>query len=709
MEVFGAAPHHDVLVLLVQMTVLLLTARLLGELAQRWGQPSVVGEILAGIVLGPSLLSGFVPEIGDYLVPHNETQGHLLEMVGLIGVMFLLLITGLETDLALIRSQAKSAAGVALGGLILPLLMGFALGELIPTDLLANPEDRFVFSLYLAIAMAISAIPVVAKVLMDLHLTRRDVGQTIIAAAMIDDTTGWILLSVVISLASGAAITVGGVAESILSVLGFMAVSFTLGYWLVRRLLRFTQTRIQSREKILSLVMILTFAWGALSQALNLEAMLGAFVMGILFSQMPALDSEIVHRIESITLGIFAPIFFAIAGLKVNIRSLFEPELLLVSFAVILVAVICKVAGIYIGARTIGGSDHWTALFYGAGLNARGSMGIIIANIGLTLGLLTQDMFSIIVLMAVTTSLMAPAGLRWALRHIQMESQEIERLRREEMNKDNIVANIHRVLLPLRLRENRSSAQQVEARLLDCLNHNNRLALTLMTITTEDARGQAFLNEVSQMFPQQEISKKIIASDQPADAILAEVKKGYDLLMLGASERQNDAQSLFTPVVDTLVRLAPAPTMIVHAPQNTEIWQPQKILIATTGSLAGRRAAQLGFALAANTGCEVIILKVVRQNNGIASELEERQLRIAHEIVADLEELGQLMGVFANGEVEIGAEPEATIVETARKRQVNLIILGTNVRPSSASLYLGPKVERILNDAHCPVVVFNSI
>lgn len=712
MEVFGAAPHHDILVLLVQIAVLLFTARLLGEAAQRLGQPSVVGEILAGIVLGPSLLSGLIPEVGEYIVPHNETQGHLLEAIGLIGVMLLLLITGLETDLALIRSKARSAIGVSVGGLSLTLLSGFILGELLPEKMVAHPDDRFVFSLFLAIALAISAIPVVAKILMDLHLTRRDVGQTIIASAMIDDTTGWILLSVVISLASGAAITVGGIAESIGRVLGFMAISFTLGYWVVRRLLRFTQANIQSRDKLLSLVIILAFAWGAISQALELEAMLGAFVMGIIFSLMPALDSEVVHRIESITLGIFSPIFFAIAGLKVNIRNLVEPDLLAVLLAVITVATIFKILGIYLGARFIGRSDHWTAIFYGAGLNARGSMGIIIANIGLGLGLLTQDMFSIIVVMAVFTSLIAPFGLRWALRNIQMDEREQERLRREAMNRDNTIANVHRVLLPIRLRENPSPAQQIEARLLDCLGEN--LSLTLMSVATNDSNGQEFLTRLSQLFTQKDVSRKIVNSSHPTDAILDEMKKGYDLLVLGASERQPNAESLFTPVADTLVRLSPAPTIIVHSPQNPNPdWTPKHILVATTGSVAGKRAAQLGFALASNSGGEVVILKVVQKDkdSGYLTPLEftERQLNIAHEIVDDLEEMGQLMGVNADGEVEIGANPEATIIEVARKRHVDLIILGTNVRPSSASLYLGPKVEQILRRASCPVVVFNSI
>jgi Kef-type K+ transport system membrane component KefB/nucleotide-binding universal stress UspA family protein len=714
---FTAASHHDVLVLIVQIAVLLFTARMLGELAQRLGQPSVVGEILAGIVLGPSCLSGLFPFVEEWIVPQSQVQGYLLEVIGLLGVIFLLLITGLETDLILIRQQARSALGVAAGGLILPLVMGFALGQFIPEDLLGKPDQRFVFSLYLAIAMAISAIPVIAKVLMDLNLTRRDIGQTIIAAAMLDDTTGWILLSIVIGLASGEAINAGHVAESVLSVVGLMAVSFTIGQWIVQRLMVYVENRISSRDKILSLVVLMTLMWSAISQALHLEALLGAFLMGIIFSQMPRLDAEVIHKIESMALGIFAPVFFAIAGLKVNLLNLLKPDLILAGTAVIVVAIFCKVIGVYSGARWIGKSDHWTALFYGAGLNARGSMGIIVATIGLNLGLIHQDMFSLIVLMAVITSVLAPAMLGYTLSRVRIDAQEQDRLRRETLNKDNIIANVHRVLLPVRARPDMADRPTwvIEARILERLTANSNLALTLMTVTAENNEGkhQEFLNHVGELFALKDLTKKVALSEQPADAILDEVKKGYDLLILGASERRPDAANLFTPVIDTLVRLSPCPTIIVHGPQITTDWNPRRVLVATTGSVAGRRAAQLGFRLVDGVDGEVIILKVVERSLQTPVlyqniHLEERELGIAHEIVDELEEMGRLFKVHTIGQVKIGVEPETTILQAASEEQADLIILGTNVRPGSERLYLGPRVERILLQTRCPVVIFNT-
>src|SRR5690625_6531674 len=148
MEIFSAAPHDDILMLVFQVAVLLLAARTCGEIAQRLGQPSVVGEILAGIILGPSLLSGLFPFIGDLVIPQNEVQGYLLELVSLMGAMFLLLLTGLETDIQLIRRHARTAISVSFGGIVVTFSSGFILGQYLPEFLLADPDQRLIFSLF---------------------------------------------------------------------------------------------------------------------------------------------------------------------------------------------------------------------------------------------------------------------------------------------------------------------------------------------------------------------------------------------------------------------------------------------------------------------------------------------------------------------------------------------------------------------------------
>lgn len=711
MTPFTAAPHHDVLVLLVQISVLLLVARALGEIAQRLGQPAVVGEILSGIVLGPSLLSSLAPGIGAWILPQTEVQGYLLEVVSLLGVMFLLLITGLETDLTLIRRKARTAAGASIGGILVTFTTGFVLGWNLPETLLATEGRRLVFALFVATAMAITAIPVIAKVLMDLNLMRRDVGQTIIAAGMSDDTIGWILLSVVAGLAAGESVTAGTVGGAVGSVLLFIVFSVTAGRWLVKRALDRVQDEVISRDRLLTLVVVMTFTWGAITQALNLEAVLGAFFMGILFGQMRRLPSEVVHRLESMTHGIFAPIFFAVAGLKVDVRGLFTPELLAIALLVILVASFGKVAGVYAGARLIGRTDHWTALSLGAGMNARGAMEIIVATIGLSLGILTQEMYSIIVLMAMATSLMAPPALRWALRHVVPEQQELDRLERERLAAGSRIAQVHRVLVPVRQRPGKAELEPIKRFALDRLGERSPLSITLFTVMPPGQRteGQAFVEELEVDSSGAEVTRKVVESNDPAGAILEEAAKDYDLLLLGATE-STGADSVFHPIVDELVRMAPCPTLVVRGAPTSEQWPPRHLIVPTNGSASSRAAAEVAFAMAAeNADAEVLIINVVEEPGTLPHlELRERLIDAGRRMVDDLAALGKSQGVRVRTAVHTGAAVEDVLIGAALAGSVDLILLGTDVRVGTGRLFLGPRVERILSASPCPVLVVNG-
>jgi len=713
MHTFSAAPHHEVLVVLLQLAVLLFAARSFGELAQRLDQPSVVGEIVAGILLGPSVLSSAFPVIGHWIVPQEEVQGYLLELVSLIGAMFLLLITGLDTDVPLIRRHARVALGTAAGGLIFPFASGFLLGSGLPDAFLADPSQRLVFALFVATAMSISAIPVIAKVLIDLNLMRRDIGQTIIAAGMCDDTTGWVLLSIVAGLARGQAVSAVSVLQAVGRVAIFMLVSFTVGRWLVKRATDFVQDEIASSDRLLTLITVLMFAWAALTQALNLEAVLGAFIMGIIVGQLPRVPDEVHEKLHSIALGVFAPIFFAVAGLKVNVVHLFTPSLMSITLLVIFTATIGKMVGAYVGARLIGGRDHWTALAFGAGLNARGAMEIIVATIGLSLGILTQDMFSIIVVMAMATSLAAPPALRWILQRVRPDEEELKRLRQEELVAGSLVAGIHRVLLPVRARAAITGAtQMIEARLLELMGRNTTLSITMLSVAPlgGSAAADTFLDTLVPLFTEQEVIKKVVEAPNAADVILDEAHKDYDLLILGAPEPDREPDALFTSMTDYLVRVSPCLTMVVQGGHCAPDWSPKRILVPTDGTVVAKHAAEIGFALAASASQDVMLLNVVARPNGYGRNRRiEAQLGIGYEIVQQLREHGESLGVHVRTDVRVGESAEAVILAVAEKNAVDLIILGTALRAGSERLFLGPGVERILKQAPCPVVVVNAL
>jgi Kef-type K+ transport system membrane component KefB len=704
LETFSAASHGEVLQLVIQIAVLLAAARFLGGLAQRIGQPAVVGEILAGVILGPSLLSGLVPWIGEWILPQTEAQGYMLEVVALIGVMLLLVITGLETDLALIRRRFGVALGVAVGGLVVPFVTGLALGFALPDSLLVDSADRTVFALFLATALSISAIPVLAKILMDLDLMRREFGQTVLAAGMIDDITGWTMLGVVTALASAEAITAGSVVLTVAMVAIFILATMTVGRFVVERGLGLIQDRFRGRDAILTLVVVLAFAWGAFTQALRLEPVIGAFAIGILFGRLPRLPTDVVHKLESMALAVFAPIFFAVAGLKVDIRSIFEPGLLFVAALVILIATFGKVVGAYIGARYFSGQDHWSALAYGAGLNARGAVEIIIATIGLSLGILTTEMFSIIVLMAVVTSIAAPAGLRYCLARVQPGDEEEVRLAREEVLKGSFLAGLKRVLIPVRPRIGQVGTQTIQAVLVARLGEARDISTTLLAVAGDQDRvlAGAYVNSLRAVFRDRGTTTRIVSSHDPVEAILHEAEADYDLLVIGTPTMSGSGEGVFGPVIDDLIKLSRTPTLVVRGENVPEEWVPTRILVPASSSTSSRNAADLAFAIAGSdavvTGVHVVT----------PSRLSGMRPNVALDVTAEFEILATRMGQHVQTEVREAEDVETGILDALVEFDADLLILGTSVRAGTTHLHLGPRVEYLTRLAPCPVVILNS-
>ncbi len=354
-------------------------------------------------------------------------------------MLLLLIVTGLEVDLSLIVRKARTAVGVSLGGIMVPFATGVGLGYLMPDDFVGHPGQRLEFALFMAVAMSISAIPVIAKVLMDLKLTRRDIGQITLAAAMTDDTIGWILLSVVAGLAAHGSVDLVTTMKCLVSAVLFVGIGLTAGPALVSRLLAWVDNLFPGPAAQLSTILTLAFAMAALTHSLGIEAVLGAFVTGIIAGEAPRLQSKVTEGLELIAAGLLAPIFFASAGLKVDLWGLLSFHVASVGLGVLAVACLGKFIGCYFGGL-VGGLSHWERLAMGSGMNARGAMEIIVATLGLSLGVLTTSSYSIIVCVAIVTSLLAPPMLRWTLSHVVMGPEEKARLERERLDEKKLRA-----------------------------------------------------------------------------------------------------------------------------------------------------------------------------------------------------------------------------------------------------------------------------
>ncbi|NUQ01853.1 MAG: universal stress protein, partial [Armatimonadetes bacterium] len=383
-----------------------------------------------------------------------------------------------------------------------------------------------------------------------------------------------------------------------------------------------------------------------------------------------------------------------------------------------------KALGAYLGARLAGRQPHWPATAFGAGLNARGGTDIIIATVGLTLGLISGPLYSVVVVQAMLASLLSPTALRWALRRVTPSSEELARLEAERQSARSLVGSLARVLVPIRppsptvgdAAPTIAATRAMEIGLLSSLSRRRSFQTTLFSVAAPGARAAAerYLGEVSATFSPLKPAAKVVEHRHPPEAVIAESQRNYDLMLLGAHVEPDHPDAVFDPVVDDLIRLATCPTLVVRGKPagQTMSWPPERILVRANGTRAARHAAEVAFALAGEAS-EVILLHVVVPRHDsyyldVADRYVERHLRIGHEIVGALAEIGRGAGVSVDHEVRVGRSEDAVILEVAQTRHVDVLVLGTHLRPASERLYLGARVERLLRDAACAVMVVNA-
>jgi Kef-type K+ transport system membrane component KefB len=414
---------HPLLILLLQMIVLLVGAVLLGRLAVRLGLPAVVGELMTGVLLGPSLLGATAPELAGWLLPATASQANLLDAVSQLGVLLLVGVTGMQLDLTLLRRRSRAAAPVGLFGIAIPLGLGFAVGYLMPATMLGAHDDRGVFALFLGVAMGVSAIPVIAKTLDDLGLLHRDMGQLTLTAATMDDAFGWLLLSIV----SAAAVTGVTLTQISLSVaytvllvpVATLAARPAVGWALWRA----SRSGESGTTGAVAVIVVLLGAAG--THALGLEPVLGAFVAGIL-AGASGIPNRLLAPLRTVVLGVLAPLFLATVGLRMDLTELARPEVALAAAVVTTLAITGKFAGAYLGAR-LSRLTHWEGVALGAGLNARGAVEAVVAMVGLRVGVLNAASYTVVIVVAIVTSLMAPPLVRYAMARVPISDSERDR------------------------------------------------------------------------------------------------------------------------------------------------------------------------------------------------------------------------------------------------------------------------------------------
>ena len=714
---------HAVFLLLVQIAVLLVVARIGAEAAKRVGLPAVVGELAAGILLGPTIFGHYAPGAFAAMFPHETAQFNLLEVVGTLGMVLLLLLTGLETDLRLLKNLGRAALIASATGMALPFATGFFLGTMTPPSYLAQPDHRILFSLFLATAMSISAMPVIAKILMDLDLTKRNIGLVILSAGVVDDTAGWLILSLIAGAASSGTVRFGGLLLTILYTALFLAGAALILYPLLRFAMSIANRYFKTPDADLVVILVSTFLCAALTEKIGIHAVFGAFICGTVLRQVPRVSHETIHRLESFVFAILAPVFFGIVGLKVNLWALGAGGGKMLAI-VLTVACLGKLIGCSIGGLW-GGMRFWEAVAIAIAMNARGAMELVLATIGLSLGILNQQMFSIIVMVAIVTSFMAPLGLRLVMRWVRITDDEAKRINAEQFKGTFDPARV-RILVPTAGGPNAVGA----ARLAFGLAKRSENEIVLLYIDALSSWWQRVKRLFARRRAQagegldQHLSTikaladgarppdiRKVASRDVAASICDEAAKGYDMILVGASQR---GPILGGPVLEDVVESAPCHVAIIR--EVTPLPQYKSLIVPIDGSLASRVAAEFAVRYAEVTQARLTLAVTVEQRPQVAayaaySEYASAVVAEAAPVADSEEELARISTVFKASELKpevlrLAYDPSSSaLANEAANGKYDLVVLGAENRAVQHRLFFGYDTERLIRLSPVAVVI----
>src|SRR5215469_7833160 len=682
-----------------ELALLLLVGRLMGELAQRIGQPSVMGQLIGGLLLGPSFFGLLWPSAQHAIFPFGDpAQKSMLDAVSELGVLMLLLLTGMETDLQMVRRVGRGAVTVALAGVAIPFACGFALGEMLPAEFLPRPDARLVTAIFLGVALSISSVKIVAVVVREMNFMRRDLGQIIVASAILEDTIGWVIIAIAFGLAAAGTIDLWSVGRAVIGTALFILASFTIGRRIVFRLIRWANDNFGSDFPVITTILIIMAAMALTTQLIGVNTVLGAFVAGILIGESPILTRHIDEELRGLIVALFMPVFFGLSGLNADLTILRNPDL----------ALRC-------------------------GMNARGSTEVIVATLGLSTGLLSQNLFTLIVAMAIVTTTAMPSMLRWALKRLPLRKKERLRLKREQLDAKGFVINLERLLLAA----DDSANGKFAAQLAGIVAGSGGKPTTILDLTaktkkndadkaeeptkTPTARGPSARAKSNGRRSEQAVKRAAAtttsrepdpAEEKPGDvdvitrqhaagpeAVANEASKGYDLLVVGIANTR-DPKGGFSKGLSLITRGFEGPLAVVDTSASSRDLAQQRhgrLLIPVNGTEVSRRAVEVGLLLARATDAHVTALYVTRAGSPAKMSTSRRRLALRRNeraVLKDIAALAERYDVAMRNATRADMAPDAAILREAG-RGYDLAILGVSRRPGDM-LFFGNTAASVL-------------
>ena len=406
LEALGYNLSYPLAILLLQIITIILVARAFGIFFKKIGQPSVIGEIVAGIVLGPSLVGPYFPEFSAFLFPASSLPN--LGVMSQIGLILFMFVVGMELDLKVLKNQAQDAVVISHASIVFPFALGVGLAYFIYTQTAPEGVSFLSYSLFIGISMSITAFPVLARIVQERGLTKTKLGAIVITCAAADDITAWCLLAAVIAIVKAGSLASAGYTIVFATGYVFLMLKFVRPF--LHRIgdLHATKERMSKPVVGIFFITLLLSSWS--TEVIGIHALFGAFMAGVIMPANVNFRNIFIEKVEDVAQVLLLPLFFVFTGLRTQIGLLNEPGLWQLCLIVVLVAVTGKFVGSALAARFVGQSWH-ASLTIGALMNTRGLMELVALNIGYDLGVLSPEMFAILVLMALVTTFMTGPAL----------------------------------------------------------------------------------------------------------------------------------------------------------------------------------------------------------------------------------------------------------------------------------------------------------
>jgi Kef-type K+ transport system membrane component KefB len=396
--------HHDLVLFFLQVCTMLAVALVCGQVMRKLHQPAVLGELVGGILLGPTVLGALASHTYEGFFNGSATAATGRDAVIKLGMLFFMFVAGLEVDMAHVRQRGASVVLASLLGILLPFSLGFGAVYFAPDLFGPQAQGRStIFALFMGMALSISAIPVIARILMDIGHMKSELGTVVMAAATINDLIGWSLFAMILSSFAPGGLNAGGPLVTFGVVLGLFAVILTAGRWFGPPSLHWLQSHLNWPSGFIGVTTMLVLLASSLTEALGIHAVFGAFLVGVALAETSEAWTQAHDVVYQFALSLFAPLYFVSVGLQADFVANFDLPLVVV---VLLIACLGKLVGAGLGAR-LGGMSARQALAVGFGMNARGAMEMILASVALEYGLIDERVFVALVVMALVTSMLS--------------------------------------------------------------------------------------------------------------------------------------------------------------------------------------------------------------------------------------------------------------------------------------------------------------